>query len=404
MNLPLLVGFQSVLYAALWATASLWLRQELRSTLLWMCYALAAAFAFALIGLRPDGPVWLTHTGASIFHVLGLVFARYGVEVFLHVRPNRVEYAATLCLGLVVFVWIGPTDEAPRVALTSLLSATLILGAMLSCWTPLRTEFGQRFAWIAAVPITALFLINLKLGWTAAMGASTTLGSTGTVNTVVWMVTLVAAAVFNFLFLFLVGMRMQRSLLRIATHDPLTGVLNRRGMQVLLQAEWQRSQRYGAPFAIIALDVDHFKRVNDTHGHDAGDKVLVALAALLDKEVRDTDRVARMGGEEFLVLLPACKANVEGVRLAQRLRNVLARMPVTLASGSPLTVTASWGVAGHQGHSGPDASVEDLLRRADAALYEGKGQGRDCVVLSGDLPVGAPRADTGAVPSIGGHA
>ena len=308
-----------------------------------------------------------------------------------------------MVLGFLVFIWIGPTDESPRVALTSLLSATVLLGAMLSCWTPLRTEFGRRFALVAAVPITALLLVNLKLGWTAALGASNIAASGALASTAVWMVTLVAAAAFNFLFLFLLGMRMQRSLLRIATHDQLTGVLNRRGMQVLLQAEWQRSQRYGAPFAVIALDVDHFKRVNDTYGHDAGDKVLVALATLLDKEVRDTDRVARMGGEEFLVLLPACKAEIEGVLLAQRLRNVLARMPVALASGDPLTVTASWGVAGHQGRAGQDASLDDLLRRADGALYEGKGQGRDRVVLACDGPAGAAGADASAVPGLGRH-
>ena len=407
MNLPLLVGFQSVLYAALWAAASLWLRQELRSTLLWMGYALTAGLSFVLIGMRPDGPLWLTHTGASICHVLGLVFARYGVEVFLRVKPNRAEYAATLILGFLVFAWIGPSDEAPRVALTSLLSATLLLGAMLSCWAPLRSEFGGRFAMAAAVPIAALFLLNIKLGWTAALGASSPLGNSGVVTAVVWTVTLVAAAVFNFLFLFLLGMRMQRSLSRIATHDPLTSVLNRRGMQSLLQVEWQRSQRYGAPFAVIALDVDHFKKVNDTHGHDAGDKVLVAVAALLDKEVRDTDRVARMGGEEFLVLLPACKADVEGVRLAQRLRNVLARMPVALESGGPLIVTASWGVAGYGGQSGQDASLEDLLRRADAALYEGKRQGRDRVVLSGGDRVrlaGATGTDASTADGVDGHA
>lgn len=404
MNLPLLVGFQSVLYAALWAAASLWLRQELRSTLLWMGYALTAGLSFGLIGMRPDGPVWLIYTGASICHVLGLALARYGVEVFLRVPPNRVEYAATLLLGALTFACIGPADEAPRVALTSLLSATLLLGAMLSCWTPLRTEFGRRFAVAAAVPIAALFLVNAKLGWTAALGLSSPMGDVGPSRTVVWTVTLAVAAVFNFLFLFLLGMRMQRRLSRMATHDPLTGVLNRGGMQTLLQAEWQRSQRYGAPFAVIALDVDHFKQVNDSHGHDAGDKVLVALATLLTKEVRDTDRVARMGGEEFLVLLPACKAEVEGVRLAQRLRNVLARMPVVLESGGPLTVTASWGVAGHNGQ---DASLEDLLRRADEALYEGKRQGRDRVVLSGAdraLPAGAAGTDAGAVHGVGGQA
>lgn len=406
MNLALLVGFQSLLYALLWAGASLWLRRELHATLLWMGYALAAGAAFILIGLRPHGPAWLTHTGSSFFHVLGLVFARFGVEIFLRVRPRQTEYVGTLLLGAAAYGVIGPDDEAGRIALTSLLSTTLLLGAMLSCWAPLRKEFGGRFALVVAVPVAALLLVNVKLGWNALHGLAGNLDPVGAEQAVVWSVTLVAAAAFNFLFLFLLGTRMQRSLSRIATHDPLTGILNRRGMQSLLQAEWQRSQRYATPFAVISLDVDFFKRVNDTHGHDAGDKVLVAVASLLGKEVRDTDRVARMGGEEFLVLLPACRAEVEGQLLAQRLRNLLARTAVALEKGDPLHVTASWGVAGTLGQ---DTSLEDLLRRADAALYQGKHRGRDCVVLwsadaQGILSAGAAGANTSLVGGVVGQA
>ena len=402
MNLPLLVGLQCLLYAVLWAASSLWLRQELRSTLLWMAYALTAGLSLVLIGLRPEGPPWLTYTAASAFQLLGLAFARYGVEIFFRVRPRKIEYFATLCFGGVAFVVIGPYADAPRIALASLLSASLMLGAMLSCWSPMREEFGRSFGLVAAVPIGALMLVNLKFGWNALQGQTGQMNHAGAMQTLVWSITLVAAAVFNFLFLFLLGMRMQRSLARIATHDPLTGILNRRGMQSLLHAEWQRSQRYGTPFAVISLDVDHFKRVNDTHGHAVGDKVLVAVAALLGKEVRDTDRVARMGGEEFLVLLPACRAEVEGLCLAQRLRTVLGHTAVPLEHGAAIRVTASWGVAGPLAQ---DASVEGLLRRADAALYQGKRQGRDGVVLwDADaqhvLPAGTSGADTGAVDGL----
>ncbi len=407
MNSPLLVGLQSLLYAALWAASSLWLRQELRSTLLWMAYALTAGLSFVLIGLRPAEPVWLTYTLATACHVLGLAFARYGVELFFRIRPPKMEYLLMLFVGGAAFVVIGPYAEPPRIALASFLSASLILGAMRTCWGPLRKEFGLNFGVVAAVPISALLLVNLKFGWNALQGQTGQMDHAGAVQTVVWSVTLVAAAVFNFLFLFLLGTRMQRSLARMATHDPLTGILNRRGMQSLLHAEWQRSQRYGTPFAVISLDVDHFKRVNDTHGHDAGDKVLVAVAALLGKEVRDTDCVARMGGEEFLVLLPACRAEVEGVSLAQRLRVALGHTAVPLEHGAAIHVTASWGVAGPLAQ---DASVEGLLRRADAALYQGKRQGRDGVVLwvADDAPgvslAGAAGADASPVDSVIGQA
>lgn len=403
MNLPLLVGLQLLLYGVLWALCAVALREDRQPVLHWMGYALVSGISVALIGWRPEGPEWVTHTGASLTNVFGLVLARRGAELFLRVPPRDLQHAAMVVLGGLAFIWIGPHEAAQRVGLASWLNAALIVGAVLSCWVALRREFGVRFCVMAAVPVGAILLINLKLGVDALRGQAIQIEMSGLVQAITWSITLISAAVFNFLFLFLLALRMQKGLHRLATQDALTGLLNRRGMQALLQLEWLRARRYNNAFALISLDVDHFKRVNDVHGHDAGDRVLLAVAQRLQATVRSSDQIARMGGEEFLVLMPECRAEVEGLALAERLRVALSHTPVHAVPGTPLQVTASLGVAGVLPS---DRSLDEVVCRADAAMYEGKRNGRDRVVLfaSHVAAGGAGGADAGQAPALGGYA
>lgn len=401
MNLPQLVAIQLFLYAVLWALCARILVTERRAVLHYLAYAAVAGFAVTLISGRPGGPVWWTHTVAAIANMLSLVAARRGVEVFLKVRPRDLEHGLVAVLGSALLVWIGPHDDPARVALGAGLATAILLGAVGSCWRPLRREFGLRFTLMASVPLAAMLLVNVDLGAAALRGKTVLVEGSGVPQAITWTVTLVSAAAFNFMFLFLLGLRMHQRLHLLATQDPLTGLLNRRGMQVALQAEWVRGRRYGVPFTVISLDVDHFKRVNDQHGHDAGDRVLIAVAEVLRTHVRESDLVARMGGEEFLVLLPAARAESEGVTLATRLRAQLNQTSVVTDAQEQIPVTASWGVSGVLPQ---DVSQDDVLRRADEALYQGKRSGRDRVVLFGlqEIAAGTSAAGADAGASTGG--
>ncbi len=160
----------------------------------------------------------------------------------------------------------------------------------------------------------------------------------------------------------------------LATHDELTGLFNRRHMQNLLQLEHQRCMRSGHPFCIVMLDLDHFKLVNDSHGHAAGDAVLRAFAAEARAAIRASDTIARWGGEEFLLLMTDTRAPL-GRLGVERLRERIAGLrPGGLAS--PLSVTVSAGLAEHRAGE----SVGETISRADQALYLAKAQGRNRVV------------------------
>lgn len=164
---------------------------------------------------------------------------------------------------------------------------------------------------------------------------------------------------------------------RMATTDPLTGLWNRRHLLERLEAETGRSRRNGRPLCLAILDVDHFKRVNDLHGHPAGDEVLRVLAALLKEAVRLSDVVGRMGGEEFAILMPETD-RAQARLVCERLGRAVAQRPIRLPSGEDLKVTLSTGIALMAGREGSDR----LISRADSALYDAKAGGRNCVKLA----------------------
>lgn len=157
--------------------------------------------------------------------------------------------------------------------------------------------------------------------------------------------------------------------------DALTGVSNRAAFDERLAGELERARRTNCPLALCLLDIDHFKKFNDTYGHQVGDQVLQSFARTLDETIRKMDLVARYGGEEFAVIAPECNPS-KASSLAERLREAVQDMEIEVA-GQKLKVTASIGVALAQW---PDfeRSVADLIKTADAKLYEAKRGGRNC--------------------------
>lgn len=161
----------------------------------------------------------------------------------------------------------------------------------------------------------------------------------------------------------------------LATRDSLTGLVNRHHMQTLLDQEVQRSQRSGHSFCLCLLDIDHFKRINDEHGHAAGDEVLREFAALCLNTIRGTDVIARWGGEEFVLMLPDTRMPLALTGL-ERLRERVRMLKVSVA-GSEIGVTVSAGLAQHK----PDETLAQTLERADQLLYKAKHLGRNRVVI-----------------------
>jgi diguanylate cyclase (GGDEF)-like protein len=173
----------------------------------------------------------------------------------------------------------------------------------------------------------------------------------------------------------------QQNLAHMATEDPLTRLLNRRGLEDALQVSLARAARAGTPTAAIMVDIDHFKKINDSFGHDTGDQVLRAIAASLQRLSRAVDVVARTGGEEFLMILPDTDVPAARV-LAERIRGAIGDHPLVVEQ-QRIPVTVSLGVAGIQG----DVDLDTLAAEADRAMYLAKRGGRNRVAVVENRPV-----------------
>ncbi len=179
------------------------------------------------------------------------------------------------------------------------------------------------------------------------------------------------------------NVKLRVSLRQQSIIDPLTQLYNRRYLDEILKRELARSSRSGIPLSVLVLDLDHFKRINDTYGHEGGDAILRKVALTLRENIRSADVACRMGGEEMVVLLPECGIE-DAVKRADALRQLIAAGEV-LHDGQRIGATASIGVASYPAH-GHDAQT--LVHAADLALYEAKHGGRNCVRAA--PPAGAP--------------
>lgn len=193
-------------------------------------------------------------------------------------------------------------------------------------------------------------------------------------------VRLLIAAIGENVALALANIDLRESLREQSIQDPLTGLYNRRYLQEALKREILQSVRTSLPISVIAFDIDHFKRFNDTYGHDVGDKVLQAVTRVLTSVFRGGDIVCRLGGEEFLVIL--CAASISAAHLrAEEVRKEVSTLQIDQGGTSLGKITISGGVASFPLNG---QSVENLLKSADLALYTAKDEGRNCIRLAAD--------------------
>jgi len=258
-------------------------------------------------------------------------------------------------------VLIDGTDTSGMVKITAPIALPLVLVSLILVWRGVNKRTGPE-RWVAVAVLVCLCdlvltysaIYRYSVGWYA-----------GRTLTMVSAAVLLVAMLASF-------RRLKTSAEFNAAFDALTGLSNRRNAHDILERMVARAHRSVRPLSVITLDLDHFKQINDRYGHPAGDAVLAAVGAALAHAVREGDVPARVGGEEFLVLLPDTGEDEAG-QIAERLRFTIASLDIPEARGA---ITASFGV---NSLAHPDAGVAELLDRADVALYQAKRAGRNCV-------------------------
>lgn len=339
-------------------------------------YAVEAAIPFFEDARLPVVFGFAMFLGATVLFNVG-VSRKYGVSC-----PWRLMAVLfVLSVAVVAAVQDLPRHAFPRMmayqapfAIMQIIAVAIVLSRRTR--RAIDTAFAALLAASALHFILKPFLAQAVGGWGANPQAY--------LNTSYALFSQTAGAVFAMaVALTMLVILIRDTLLEMAARsetDALSGLLNRRGFERRADAAMVAAVDQGLPVSLVIADIDHFKSVNDTYGHAAGDNVIAAFAAFLGTAASDHQVAGRIGGEEFAIVLPG--TNLMAARLfAEGARSALAAMPV---EGLPedRRVTASFGVAELM----PGESASSLMRRADAALYEAKNSGRDCVRLSGEAP------------------
>ena len=301
----------------------------------------------------------------EIFNIAGHALIYLAVCQFMGLPFNR--YIRYLLYGLIpIVIFVGFIPGTPIFHPFSLF--ILVLLDLISARTLLRVknESYANGARLTAVPLGIYAVVTLVSLFLPSAPPDVQHPGPPLANIFELLALFCASFLWTSAFIFMIGQRLQNDLNELAMKDMLTRVRNRRAMQDLLNFEMVRMQRKVQEFSIILLDIDHFKRVNDTYGHDAGDFVLQWMAQTMQTGVRVQDAVSRWGGEEFLILLPATGLD-EAVEIADRLRQIIEAATVPNPT-QPLKITFSGGVASSRGYR----SVNELCKAADQALYRAK--------------------------------
>ncbi|MHB9098424.1 MAG: GGDEF domain-containing protein [Syntrophales bacterium] len=347
----------------------------------WAAGNAASAAGFLLFALRGMIPDIFTIVVANV-----LVFSTAALYLEGTRRFRGVAGSRTLSIVLVVFLaasisyyTYADNDVGMRMVLVSLLVA---LFYALGAWellgnAPPDLRFSYRFTG-SLFAIYSLFMFTRVL-LTVLNPGPYDLYAPNLMQTFTFLLPLLLGIAWTFGFVMLNSERLevdlksaQVELQRLATTDFLTGISNNRSFFATGEREIQRARRYGRPLGVLMFDIDHFKRINDTYGHAAGDQVLVAITAACRNFLRDIDVFGRLGGEEFAILLP--ETDLAGGRTtAERLRSAIAKIGIE-AGAATLHITISLGVSVL---SPDDDQIEQVLKRADDAMYEAKRDGRN---------------------------
>lgn len=387
MDLPTLLACltltSSVLAAAVLTVA--WRAKVHRGLTLWGMGLVFNALSYPAFGLRTLGWATTSILLTNLLTALTLVLHTLALMAFQRgrTRPMLSGWLWLLAGANVLAAWAFLHDDHWRNILAAALQSGLAALFLLQAWGP-GLQPPRLTGRLVIITGTGLLLVTFLVRTVLMIVQSDWDGRYKVPDDVQAATYFVALSVLLLNSMGFVLMQMERAISQqhnLATHDGLTGVYNRHALMDALPRYLAQAARAGTPLALLMIDIDHFKRVNDQHGHLTGDEVLRTVAQRVNQRLRRADLLARFGGEEFLVLLPGTDLGGAGV-VAENIRRAVESAPIWV-QGQAIAVTVSIGV--HAEVPSPDAAAEALIAASDEALYEAKRQGRNRVVLSGLL-------------------
>ncbi len=381
-TLMLITGVTSLLLGAImFATVRNYAGSSRAALRIWACGQGVQPVGWVLIALRHQIPDVLSLVLGNLLVVAGFNACAHALDVFGGRRARHPIFAALVLLQLAVTTACMLWPPSPQMRLISL-SLILILVFALITQAVLAVAGRRRERpashWITAGVFAAgVLVLTVRIGALLINGATDAgpLFMETRVEQAVFAYTSLVNIIGTFGFVMMCNDRFNAELARLAAEDPLTGVFNRRTFEQQALTAFAHSRLVDSPLSLLLIDGDHFKRINDVHGHAAGDAALRSYARVFRDSLRHGDVLGRIGGEEFAALLPGCDEGAAH-RLAERLRAAIEACAFQ-HEGNSVALCVSVGVAAM---TSEDVSYENLLRRADRALYAAKNGGRNRVV------------------------
>lgn len=340
--------------------------------------------AFLLIGFRNYIPDFFSIIAPNVLLVLSMALVHLGFASFYEFEVKSIKklhyfMLLAIFISAMVFTYVDHNTNVRIVNISVILSlqCVFIMRTLLAAYQTNQHRanlliaisflfFATFFAFRALITLSEKPLIDF-------MNA----GLMHSLSIIVYQFVVILT---SFALVWMVSHKIHNILKDQATHDPLTKVFNRRALEEIISVESARSLRNETPLAVVMLDIDYFKRLNDRYGHSTGDKVLISIAGLLVGNTRAYDSIARFGGEEFIMLLPSTDID-KGRMIAEKLRSIIESYDYQIKDNRSIQVTASFGV------TGCDLSKEtwlNVLDRCDRALYLAKESGRNKVIVFSD--------------------
>lgn len=345
----------------------------------WGNWAFLAAFLF--LAARVVVPFWISVIGGNILILVGFALYSQAIYLFLHGAAPRILWItlAVCCVGVAA---LHPLDNAQRSSVYSLMGVLMLAPGV---WHILRHGWHKEPSLRMVALTLSLCGMGLIVRAVQAWTDPFTFGDMvqpGKGPALTFLVAFICMLGSGFGFILAALERSANHMENLATHDGLTDCLNRSAAVALLGNTLQRAQRTGESTSLVMLDLDHFKGVNDKHGHRTGDEVLRKFAQAARLRLRASDMLARMGGEEFALILPSTDA-VGAVHVAESVRAAIEALVIHDLKDGTLSVTVSAGVA--CAAAGAATTPDLLYHRADTALYAAKAAGRNRIELAADL-------------------
>lgn len=388
----LLMAFTAVPTALVLLAVSRFYSARVRGVKLWTGANIALAVGLILLGLSTTANSLSARVGGNTLLVLTTALYYLAIQRLLGDRPSRRIASATVAASGIVFFLLWATAAPYQLAVATLSIALIILTGLCAArlLLPLGEDKPVSHRFTGLLFLIGCALMTLRLIYVIFSDSPPThLFAVNFWHGLILGGAHITVMLMSLGFALMIVDQLASELNRLATLDALTGIGNRRVFYARAETELARCRRKGTPLSVLMIDLDRFKSINDALGHAAGDDTLRRFAALVDPQLRDYDFFARLGGEEFAVLLPDATEEV-ALAIAERLRELTEaeRLP---SPGFPVPTTVSIGAAQLQPH---ERSVDEIMQRADQALYAAKGGGRNRVVAASWL--GDPAHETGA--------